>query len=68
MGHFVAYKGDWYFDSFGHPPIQELENYGLKEVVDKRLQKVNSIFCGYYCILFILGIKPTRENILKLFQ
>ena len=56
--HWVAYYNNEYFDSFGLPPPQEIENYLKTSGKDiyynsSQLQKANSVLCGDYCIHFI---------------
>ena len=48
----------YYFDSFGIDPAEEILNFmktGRKRVIMNtyRIQDVNSILCGYFCVYFI---------------
>lgn len=60
----------YYFDSFGFPPPQEIQNK-LKNYVysNKQIQDINSSACGYYCIGFIKFMtgKKDIEKAYKIF-
>lgn len=57
--YFNTSKDCDYFDSYGDPPITEIDAFinkhieGLKRYNRKQLQQYNSDVCGQYCIYFI---------------
>lgn len=60
--HWVCFVKDnkniFYMDSFGMPPAQDEINVFKKEHDDvyfnnKQIQDINSILCGYFCLLFL---------------
>ena len=72
--HYVAViiKSDhvWYFDSIGLPPGLSMNSNILnrlkrtrKDIVwsKKSIQGINSLFCGYYCISFL--VKCAHEKV-----
>ena len=67
---FVKDGSTIYFDSYGHPPPFEVEQYcnyeSLYSTSDK-IQQRNQIMCGHYCIymLYKLSHGSGFNNILK---
>lgn len=64
-----------YFDSYGRNPNEELNKIlksGNKRVIyfNKRIQSFNSIFCGYFCVAFIISqeIGLSLNTFLNLFS
>lgn len=50
--HWVAYYKGSYFDSFGGPPVSELD--GKVKVYNSTIyQNPDDVSCGYWCILFL---------------
>ena len=53
------HRGCCYFDSFGLDPSLELQNYLNLQKIDEinpstfQIQKFNTHYCGYYCLLFL---------------
>ena len=66
---YLAKPGEaFYFDSFGiDPPIavsEFCERYGCKNILTnhKQVQKINSGYCGQYCIDFLLFMTFTKGS------
>jgi len=66
---------NYYFDSFGFPVSQEVEDQiGEYVYADIDLQHINSTSCGYFCIAFMRWMqqhknkKSAYSNFLKLFS
>ena len=64
-----------YFDSYGRRPSEELNitlKSANKKVIysNKRIQSFNSIFCGYFCVAFIISqeIGLSLNKFLNLFS
>ena len=63
-------KYAFYFDSFGLPPPKEIYEYALKwtkspiYIIEnsKKIQALNSGFCGSYSILFIHNMDDKNNN------
>lgn len=81
--HFVAiYVSSnkiYYFDSYGLPPFSpEIKKFIKKNKINGRTFKYNSqliqnkdsIFCGYYCIAFLMSfdLNMTRTSFNKIFK
>ena len=49
---FVRNSSSYYFDSYGHPPPLEIEQYCKEPRVYNSfsIQKPNEVICGHYCI------------------
>lgn len=67
-------KVAYYFDSFGFPPPLEIRKFikkrdikKIKKIIysNKQIQKLNSNFCGDYCILFLFRMKESNNNFNK---
>jgi len=57
-----------YFDSFGFPPPEEIEDLlKIYDYNDKDIQDIKSSACGYYCIAFIKFMNG-KTNPLKAFN
>ena len=53
----------YYFDSFGFPPPEEILNYceGLERYYNSfRIQKVDEVICGHYCIYMLYMLDKRR--------
>jgi len=78
MGHWVALsdlnpKYCIYFDSYGMPPPIDVEQWMKKTrkicvYSTLRIQKINSILCGYYCIDVLIELMKdsSLENFLNI--
>lgn len=64
-------KVAYYFDSFGFPPPLEIRKFikkrriaPIKKIIysNKQIQKLNSNFCGDYCILFLFRMKESNND------
>ena len=67
--HWVAIYNDYYFDSFGVDPSIEIINFFKNDFTTNtyRIQELNSIMCGYFCIGFLNHMfdgKPYEDFIL----
>ena len=56
-------KDFYYFDSFGFPASEEVEELiGEYIYSDVQLQNMNSSSCGYYCIAFMLYLQQHKDK------
>jgi hypothetical protein len=59
-------KHIYYIDPFGLPPSKRIHNYlktSKKECLynNQQLQYINSVLCGYYCVMFILELSKGED-------
>jgi hypothetical protein len=52
-----------YYDSFGFPPPQELENIIIPYIYnDRDIQNIKTSSCGFYCIAFIKFLHKLKNK------
>ena len=59
--HWVAYFKKYYFDSYGLPPLKEIENY-VEEYNKLQMQFDDLEYCGQLCIYFLFSLWRWTES------